>query len=71
MENVMNMVQNENQLMQAESVYSLAVKRISNEFPSVSEDSYRDKLFAQIVRTVVNDGYSAAVDYAKTAFFAM
>ena len=71
MENVMNMVQNETQLMQAESAYSLAVDRIRNEFPTVSEDSYRDKLFSQIVRTVVDDGYDAAVEYAKNTYFAM
>lgn len=69
MENVMNMIKNETQLMQAESAYSLAVKRIRNEFPTASEDSYRDKLFSQIVRTVVDNGYDAAVEYAKNTYF--
>lgn len=71
MENVMNMIKDENQLMQAESAYSLAMQNIKNTYPNVNEDKYRDKLFGQIVRTVVNDGYDVAVEYAKNTCFAM
>ena len=69
MKNVMEMFKDETQLTQAECAYDVAMKRIKTEFPKADENSYSEKLWNSIALSVINDGYDAAMDYARNAYF--
>lgn len=69
MKNVMEMFTSETQLIRAESAFDVAMTRIKTMFPKANEDSYHDKLWNNIALSVINDGYDAAMDYARNACF--
>ena len=67
MKNVIEMFKDETQLVQAESAYDMAMKRIRAEHPEINPDSYSDRVWFAVAGVVVHDGYEAAKEYAQTA----
>ena len=67
MKNAMEMFTNETQLIQAESAFDVAMKRIGAEHPEINPDSYSDRVWFAVAGAVVHDGYEAAKEYAQTA----
>lgn len=67
MKNVMEMFTSETQLIQAESAFDVAMKRIGAERPEINPDSYSDRVWFAVAGAVVHDGYEAAKEYAQTA----
>ena len=67
MKNVMEMFETETQLMLAESVYDVAMKRMREKNLDIE---FSENLWNSIALTVIEDGYEAAKDYARNATFA-
>ena len=67
MDKVIEMFKDETQLVQAESAYDMAMKRIGAEHPEINPDSYSDRVWFVVAGVVVHDDYEAAKEYAQTA----
>ncbi len=57
----------EDELLQAEACYDMAMKRISKQFPETNPDNYADRVWFAVSGAVVHSGYEAAKDYALNA----
>lgn len=67
MENVMNMFENETQLLQTECAFDVAMKRIEEKYPEAGRDE--EGVWNAMALCVINEGYEAAMHYARNTRF--
>ena len=61
---------NEEQMMQTEACFNMAMERVNKKFGKVAED-FMVKLWNNLALSVIKTGYEAAKDYARNASFAL